>query len=198
MAAPPCDDVPKTEFEVPEGWIFVTKPNRKGQLVKYYTNILGQRFYNEANLMRNIIDSNKKGFAIYTPDFESPTSRPFAMGRKSEVEASSSNAKHASRNKGRRAGLNSKSKGCIKPKKEKVVESHLDVECATALLDLSIEDKTEVQCARALMEISGQTTSDCWASRRLPGSNQSYGMTLFQRSLGICNHGQTPTVAFED
>lgn len=36
-------------------------------LVQYFTNILGQKFYSEEDLMRNIKDAKEKGLSIYAP-----------------------------------------------------------------------------------------------------------------------------------
>ncbi|KAI3460105.1 hypothetical protein Pfo_016768 [Paulownia fortunei] len=170
MAAPHSDDVPPTDFVVPEGWELVNGVKKNGSRVKYYTNVLGQKFYSESDLLRNIEDAKKRGLSIYAPDFQASSLGTSGTRHKSKA-ASPSNEKHASRNNGRRGGLNSKSKGRTNSKKQKEVESHNDVECASALLDLSVENQNEVQCARALLQISVQTTGnvDCRTSRRLAG-----------------------------
>ncbi|KAI3460102.1 hypothetical protein Pfo_016765, partial [Paulownia fortunei] len=35
----------------------------------YYTNVLGQKFYNEEDLLRNIKDAKERGLSIYDPEF---------------------------------------------------------------------------------------------------------------------------------
>ncbi|PIN05888.1 hypothetical protein CDL12_21568 [Handroanthus impetiginosus] len=63
----------RESFIVPEGWELVTKVNSNGSVVKYYTNILGQKFYSEEDLLRNIWDAKARGLSIYAPEFDAPS-----------------------------------------------------------------------------------------------------------------------------
>ncbi|GFP79592.1 hypothetical protein PHJA_000102700 [Phtheirospermum japonicum] len=157
MAAPSPN---QSEFEVPEGWMMVTKPNKKGELVKCYTNILGQRFYSESDLMRYINYAKERGFSIYAPDFVPPTTGPFAMQSKPKMEiASSSNPKHATKSNVRRGGSTSNYKN------QKEIDEGHDAQC---LVD-EVQTEDEIQCARALLEISGQRSAERRTSRRISG-----------------------------
>ncbi|XP_011070334.1 uncharacterized protein LOC105156015 [Sesamum indicum] len=62
-------------FSIPDGWKLVKRVDNKGTIVKYYTNVLGQKFYSKEDLLRNIKDAKEKGLSIYGPEFKASDSR---------------------------------------------------------------------------------------------------------------------------
>ncbi|KAL7127645.1 hypothetical protein ABFS83_14G265900 [Erythranthe nasuta] len=139
--------VPPEGFEVPEGWEYISELKKNGTRVQYYTNVTGQKYYTEADLMSYVEYSKERGFSIYAPDFDARSARYYH----------------------RRGGLNSKTKDRAKSKKERERENRDDLECASALLDLSTDKEKVVQWATVLLQISSRATGDIESrsSRRL-------------------------------
>ncbi|KAL3634558.1 hypothetical protein CASFOL_021612 [Castilleja foliolosa] len=146
MAAPSSS---QPKFEVPEGWVMETKRNKKGQLVKSYANIKGQRFYSESDLMSYINYAKESRLSIYAPDFVPPTTGPFAKRSTAKVEtASSSKRKRTTKSNVHVVGPASK---------------HNQKEAD----EVVTED--EFLCASALLEFSGQRSDERRTSRRIYG-----------------------------
>ncbi|KAL3641731.1 hypothetical protein CASFOL_012546 [Castilleja foliolosa] len=146
MAAPSSS---QPKFEVPEGWVMETKRNKKGQLVKSYANIKGQRFYSESDLMSYINYAKESGLSIYAPDFVPPTTGPFAKRSTAKVEtASSSKRKRTTKRNVHVVGPASK---------------HNQKEAD----EVVTED--EFLCASALLEFSGERSDERRTSRRISG-----------------------------
>ncbi|XP_027109781.1 uncharacterized protein [Coffea arabica] len=57
------------EPQIPEGWRVVDHEKRNGEVVKCYTNVIGQKFFTMEDLMRYVAFAKRKQISIYEPGF---------------------------------------------------------------------------------------------------------------------------------